>query len=47
VSDGDLIGFITDEVIVMEILLADSLGFCMGVKRAVDLAYRAIEKSMA
>lgn len=29
----------------MEILLADSLGFCMGVKRAVDLAYRAVEKS--
>lgn len=29
----------------MEILLADSLGFCMGVKRAVDLAYRAREKS--
>jgi (E)-4-hydroxy-3-methyl-but-2-enyl pyrophosphate reductase len=29
----------------MEILLAESLGFCMGVKRAVDLAYRAVEKS--
>lgn len=29
----------------MEIVLADSLGFCMGVKRAVDLAYRALEKS--
>jgi (E)-4-hydroxy-3-methyl-but-2-enyl pyrophosphate reductase len=29
----------------MEILLAESLGFCMGVKRAVDLAYRALEKS--
>jgi (E)-4-hydroxy-3-methyl-but-2-enyl pyrophosphate reductase len=29
----------------MEILLADSLGFCMGVKRAVDLAYRARERS--
>ena len=29
----------------MEILLADSLGFCMGVKRAVDLAYRAREKA--
>jgi 4-hydroxy-3-methylbut-2-enyl diphosphate reductase len=29
----------------MEIILADSLGFCMGVKRAVDLAYRAREKS--
>ncbi len=29
----------------MEILLADSLGFCMGVKRAVDLAYRALEKA--
>jgi (E)-4-hydroxy-3-methyl-but-2-enyl pyrophosphate reductase len=28
----------------MEIILADSLGFCMGVKRAVDLAYRALEK---
>jgi len=29
----------------MEIVLAESLGFCMGVKRAVDMAYRAIEKS--
>ena len=29
----------------MEILLAESLGFCMGVKRAVDLAYRAVQKS--
>jgi (E)-4-hydroxy-3-methyl-but-2-enyl pyrophosphate reductase len=29
----------------MEIVLADSLGFCMGVKRAVDLAYRALEKA--
>jgi (E)-4-hydroxy-3-methyl-but-2-enyl pyrophosphate reductase len=29
----------------MEILLADSMGFCMGVKRAVDLAYRALEKA--
>ena len=29
----------------MEIVLAESLGFCMGVKRAVDLAYRAREKS--
>ena len=29
----------------MEIVLAESLGFCMGVKRAVDLAYRAIEKA--
>lgn len=29
----------------MEILLADSLGFCMGVKRAVDLAYRALDKA--
>lgn len=29
----------------MEILLAESLGFCMGVKRAVDLAYRAQEKA--
>jgi 4-hydroxy-3-methylbut-2-enyl diphosphate reductase len=28
----------------MEIVLAESLGFCMGVKRAVDMAYRAIEK---
>jgi len=31
----------------MEIVLAESLGFCMGVKRAVDLAYRALEKSGA
>jgi (E)-4-hydroxy-3-methyl-but-2-enyl pyrophosphate reductase len=29
----------------MEILLADNLGFCMGVKRAVDLAYRALENA--
>ncbi len=29
----------------MEIVLAESLGFCMGVKRAVDMAYRAIDKS--
>ncbi len=29
----------------MEIVLAESLGFCMGVKRAVDMAYRALEKS--
>jgi 4-hydroxy-3-methylbut-2-enyl diphosphate reductase len=29
----------------MEILLAESFGFCMGVKRAVDLAYRALEKA--
>ena len=29
----------------MEILLAESLGFCMGVKRAVDLAYRALENA--
>ena len=29
----------------MEIVLAESLGFCMGVKRAVDMAYRAIEKA--
>ena len=29
----------------MEIVLAESLGFCMGVKRAVDMAYRAIEKN--
>jgi len=28
----------------VEIVLADSLGFCMGVKRAVDMAYRALEK---
>lgn len=28
----------------MEIVLAESLGFCMGVKRAVDMAYRAIER---
>jgi small subunit ribosomal protein S1 len=27
----------------MEILLAESLGFCMGVKRAVDMAYRALD----
>src|SRR5262245_17517492 len=29
----------------MEIVLAESLGFCMGVKRAVDMAFRAIEKA--
>jgi 4-hydroxy-3-methylbut-2-enyl diphosphate reductase len=29
----------------MEILLAESLGFCMGVKRAVDMAYKALEKA--
>jgi 4-hydroxy-3-methylbut-2-enyl diphosphate reductase len=29
----------------MEILLAESLGFCMGVKRVVDMAYRAQAKS--
>lgn len=29
----------------MEIVLAESLGFCMGVKRAVDMAYKALEKS--
>ena len=29
----------------MEILIAESLGFCMGVKRAVDLAQKAIERS--
>jgi (E)-4-hydroxy-3-methyl-but-2-enyl pyrophosphate reductase len=29
----------------MEIVLAESLGFCMGVKRAVDLAYRALDKA--
>ena len=31
----------------MEIVLAESLGFCMGVKRAVDMAYRALEKGEA
>jgi (E)-4-hydroxy-3-methyl-but-2-enyl pyrophosphate reductase len=31
----------------MDIVLAESLGFCMGVKRAVDMAYRALEKSEA
>ena len=29
----------------MEIVLAESLGFCMGVKRVVDMAYRALEKA--
>ena len=29
----------------MKILLAESMGFCMGVKRAVDLAYRALENA--
>ena len=29
----------------MEIVLAESLGFCMGVKRVVDMAYRALEKN--
>jgi 4-hydroxy-3-methylbut-2-enyl diphosphate reductase len=29
----------------MEIVLAESLGFCMGVKRVVDMAYRALDKS--
>lgn len=29
----------------MEILLAESLGFCMGVKRAVDMAYNARQNS--
>lgn len=29
----------------MEIVLAESLGFCMGVKRAVDMAYRALERN--
>lgn len=29
----------------MEIVLAESLGFCMGVKRAVDMAYKALDKA--
>ncbi len=29
----------------MEIILADSLGFCMGVKRVIDMAYRALDKA--
>src|SRR5262249_805234 len=29
----------------MEIVLAESLGFCMGVKRVVDMAYRALDKA--
>src|SRR5262245_38587644 len=29
----------------MAIVVAESLGFCMGVKRVVDMAYRAIEKA--
>jgi (E)-4-hydroxy-3-methyl-but-2-enyl pyrophosphate reductase len=29
----------------MEIMLAESLGFCMGVKRAVDMAYKALDKA--
>ncbi len=29
----------------MEIVLAESLGFCMGVKRAVDMAYRALDNN--
>ena len=29
----------------MEIVLAESMGFCMGVKRVVDLAYRALDKA--
>jgi (E)-4-hydroxy-3-methyl-but-2-enyl pyrophosphate reductase len=29
----------------MKILLAESFGFCMGVKRAVDLAYRALDQA--
>lgn len=29
----------------MEIVLAESLGFCMGVKRVVDMAYKALGKS--
>jgi 4-hydroxy-3-methylbut-2-enyl diphosphate reductase len=31
----------------MEILLAENLGFCMGVKRVVDMAYRAQSKAGA
>lgn len=31
----------------MEIVLAESLGFCMGVKRAVDIAYRALDNAGA
>lgn len=29
----------------MEIVLAESLGFCMGVKRVVDMAHRALDKA--
>ena len=29
----------------MEIVLAESLGFCMGVKRVVDMGYRALDKA--
>lgn len=29
----------------MEIVLAESLGFCMGVKRVVDMAFRALDKA--
>ena len=29
----------------MDIVLAESLGFCMGVKRVVDMAYKALDKS--
>lgn len=29
----------------MEIVLAESLGFCMGVKRVVDMAYRALDNA--
>jgi (E)-4-hydroxy-3-methyl-but-2-enyl pyrophosphate reductase len=31
----------------MEILLAESMGFCMGVRRAIDLAYQARSRSAA
>lgn len=30
----------------MEILLADSAGFCFGVKRAVNTVYNQIEKAL-
>src|SRR5262245_4993404 len=35
----------TSRTTTMEILLAESMGFCMGVKRVVDLAYRAFDKA--